>query len=226
MIKLKKKKITNLLNYQQFLKNNKFEFKKILYENPILYNNINLESHVIEFNNYSNIYLPFTLIKIHEISTIKQKYENTILFDYDLNYNILNQFNQVMFQYISKHNNNNNFNLIKGRILGGNWNNKKIFISILGIIFFMKPINLNNALNFKKKNYFKKFNKKGFYWKKINSTRLVNCYKLKYLNFKINYLNISKKNKKELSRLDYIQNILKKKNKLNNNFKQIKVFFP
>ena len=226
MIKLKKKKITNLLNYQQFLKNNKFEFKKVLHENPILYNNINLESHVIEFNNYSNIYLPFTLIKIHEISTIKQKYENTILFDYDLNYNILNQFNQVMFQYISKHNNNNNFNLIKGRILGGNWNNKKIFISILGIIFFMKPINLNNALNFKKKNYFKKFNKKGFYWKKINSTRLVNCYKLKYLNFKINYLNISKKNKKELSRLDYIQNILKKKNKLNNNFKQIKVFFP
>ena len=226
MLKLKKKKIINLLNYQQFLKNNKFKLKKVLSENPILYNNINLESHVIEFNNYSNIYLPFTLIKIHEISTIKQKYENTILFDYDLNYNILNQFNQVMFQYISKHNNNNNFNLIKGRILGGNWNNKKIFISILGIIFFMKPINLNNALNFKKKNYFKKFNKKGFYWKKINSTRLVNCYKLKYLNFKINYLNISKKNKKELSRLDYIQNILKKKNKINNNFKQIKVFFP
>ena len=224
MLKLKKKKIINLLNYQQFLKNNKFKLKKVLSENPILYNNINLESHVIEFNNYSNIYLPFTLIKIHEISTIKQKYENTILFDYDLNYNILNQFNRVMFQYISKH--NNNFNLIKGRILGGNWNNKKIFISILGIIFFMKPINLNNALNFKKKNYFKKFNKRGFYWKKINSTRLVNCYKFKYLNFKINYLNISKKDKKELSRLDYIQNILKKKNKLNNNFKQIKVFFP
>ena len=218
MIKLKKKKITNLLNYQQFLKNNKFELKNILYENHILYNNINLESYVIEFNNYSNIYLPFTLIKIHEISTIKQKYEDTILFNYDLNYNILNQFNKVMFQYIFKR--NDNFNLIKGRILGGNWNNKKIFISILGIIFFMKPINLNNALNFKKKNYFKKFNKKGFYWKRINSTRLVNCYKLKYLNFKINCLNSSsKKNKKELSRLDYIQKFLTKRNKLNNNFK-------
>ena len=224
MIKLKKKKNINLLTYQQFLKNNKFELKNILYENSILYNNINLESYVIEFNNYSNIYLPFTLIKIHEVSTIKQKYENTILFEYDLNYNILNQFNKIMFQYISKY--NKNFNLIKGRILGGNWNNKKIFISILGIIFFMKPTNLNNSLNLKKKNYFKKFNKKGFYWKKINSTRLVNCYKLKYLNFKINCLNISKKNKKELSRLDYIQNILKKKNKLNNSFKQIKVFFP
>ena len=123
-----------------------------------------------------------------------------------------------MFQYIFKR--NDNFNLIKGRILGGNWNNKKIFISILGIIFFMKPINLNNALNFKKKNYFKKFNKKGFYWKRINSTRLVNCYKLKYLNFKINCLNSSsKKNKKELSRLDYIQKFLTKRNKLNNNFK-------
>ena len=160
MIKLKKQKINNLLNYQQFLKNNRFELKNILCENHILYNNINLESYVIEFNNYSNIYLPFTLIKIHEISTIKQKHEDTILFNYDLNYNILNQFNKVMFQYISKH--RNNLNLIKGRILGGNWNNKKIFISILGIIFFMKPINLNNALNFKKKIILKNLIKKNF----------------------------------------------------------------
>nr|YP_010394765.1 Ymf99 [Phytophthora tubulina]DAZ89202.1 TPA_asm: Ymf99 [Phytophthora tubulina] len=209
MKKLKKQKINNLLNYQQFLKNNdlknrKFKLKNILFENPILYNNLNLESYVIEFNNYKNIYLPFTLIKIDEISTINIKYENVILFNYDLNYNILHQFNKIMFQYILEKKNNS----IKGRLLGGNWNNKKIFISILGFIFSMKPINLNNTLNYKKKFYFNKYNKKGFYKKKINSTRLINCYKLKYLNFKINIF----KKKKEFSRLIYIQTIIQNNN--------------
>nr|YP_010394804.1 Ymf99 [Phytophthora versiformis]DAZ89241.1 TPA_asm: Ymf99 [Phytophthora versiformis] len=220
MKKLKEQKIYNLLNYQQFLKNNylkkkKFKLKKILFENQILYNNLNLESYVIEFNNYENIYLPFTLIKIDEISTINIRYENIILFNYDLNYNILHQFNKIMFQHILEKKNNS----IKGRLLGGNWNNKKIFISILGFIFSMKPINLNNALNYKKKFYFNKYNKKGFYKKKINSTRLINCYKLKYLNFKINNLNILKKKKKEFSRLSYIQSIIQNQKIQNNNLK-------
>nr|YP_010507960.1 ymf99 [Phytophthora humicola]UXG56290.1 ymf99 [Phytophthora humicola] len=209
MQKLKKQKINNLLNYQQFLKNNslkkkKFKLKNILFENQILYNNLNLESYVIEFNNYENIYLPFTLIKIDEISTIKMKYENVFLFNYDLTYNILYQFNKIIFQNILKKRDNS----IKGRLLGGNWNNKKIFISILGFIFSMKPINLNNALKYKKKFYFNKNNKKDFYKKKkFNATRLINCYKLKYLNFQINNL---KNIKKEFSRLLYIQTIIKK----------------
>ena len=209
MKKLKNKQIVNLLNYQQLLKNNylkknQFKLKNILFENKILYNNLNLESYVIEFNNYENIYLPFTLIKIAEISTISLKYKNVLLFNYDLTYNILYQFNKIMFKNIINQKNNK----IKGRLLGGNWNNKKIFISILGFIFFMKPINLNNSLNYKKKNYFNKYNKKKFYKKKINSTRLINCYKLKYLNFLIiNNQNILKK--KELSRIAYIQIILK-----------------
>lgn len=223
MQKLKKQKINNLLNYQQFLKNNylkkkKFQLKKILFENQILYNNNNLESYVIEFNNYENIYLPFTLIKIDEISTIAMKYENVILFNYDLNYNILYQFNKIMFQTILKKKNN----LIKGCLLGENWNNKKIFISVLGFIFSIKPINLNNALNYKKKFYFNKYNKKGFYKKKINTTRLINCYKLKYLNFKIdniNNLNIFRKSKKEFSRLSYIQTIIQNQKIKNNNLK-------
>jgi len=214
MQKLKKQKINNLLNYQQFLKNNylkkkKFKLKNILFENNILYNNLNLESYVIEFNNYENIYLPFTLIKIDKISTISMKYENVILFNYDLTYNILYQFNKIMFQNVLEKKNNS----IKGRLLGSNWNNKKIFILILGFIFSMKPLNLNNALNYKKKFYFNKYNKKGFYKKKINSTRLINCYKLKYLNFKINNINNTnnlKKNKKELSRLSYIQTVIQK----------------
>ena len=168
MKKLKKQKITNLVNYQQFLKNNslkknQFKLKNILFENKILYNNINLESAVIEFNNYKNIYLPFTLIKIAEISTISLKYENVLLFNYDLTYNILFQFNKIMFKNIFKKKNN----IIKGRLLGGNWNNKKIFISILGFVFFMKPVNLNNSLKYKKKVYLKKQNKKVF--KKITS---------------------------------------------------------
>nr|WOX01716.1 hypothetical protein [Phytophthora palmivora] len=223
MKKLKKQKINNLLNYQQFLKNNylkknKFKLKNILFKNQILYNNLNLESYVIEFNNYENIYLPFTLIKIDEISTISMKYENVILFNYDLTYNILYQFNKIMFQHILKKNNN----AIKGRLLGGNWNNKKIFISILGFIFSMKPINLNNALNYKKKFYFNKYNKKGFYKKKINTTRLINCYKLKYLNFKINNinnLNLFRKSKKEFSRLSYIQTIIQNQKIQNNSLK-------
>nr|YP_010117966.1 ymf99 [Phytophthora heveae]QPN53938.1 ymf99 [Phytophthora heveae] len=224
MKKLKKQKINNLLNYQPFLKNNylkkkKFKLKNILFENQILYNNLNLESYVIEFNNYENIYLPFTLIKIDEISTIDMKYENVILFNYDLTYNILYQFNKIMFQNILGKKNN----AIKGRLLGGNWNNKKIFISILGFIFSMKPINLNNALNYKKKFYFNKYNKKGFYKKKINSTRLINCYKLKYLNFQvnnINNLNIFKKSKKEFSRLSYIQTIIQNQKIHNNSLKK------
>nr|YP_010508075.1 ymf99 [Phytophthora gonapodyides]UXG56405.1 ymf99 [Phytophthora gonapodyides] len=209
MQKLKKQKINNLLNYQQFLKNNylknkKFKLKNILFENQILYNNLNLESYVIEFNNYENIYLPFTLIKIDDISTIEMKYENVLLFNYDLTYNILHQFNKIMFQTIL----NKKEDSIQGRLLGGNWNNKKIFISILGFIFFMKPLNLNNALKYKKKFYFNKKSKKGFYKKnKINTTKLINCYKLKYLNFQINNL---KRGKKELSRVAYIQTAIRK----------------
>nr|YP_010507996.1 hypothetical protein OF359_mgp18 [Phytophthora ilicis]UXG56329.1 hypothetical protein [Phytophthora ilicis] len=220
MEKLKNKNKNNLLNYQQFLKNNylknkKFKLKNILFENQILYNNLNLESYVIEFNNYENIYLPFTLIKIEKVSTIAVKYENVILFNYDLTYNILYQFNKIMFQNILLKKNNS----IKGRLLGGNWNNKKIFISILGFIFSMKPVNLNNVLNYKKNIYFNKYNKNGFYKKKINSTRLINCYKLKYLNFKINNinnLNIFRKSKKKISRLAYIQIIIKNQ-KIRNN---------
>lgn len=214
MKRLKKKKITNLVNYQQFLKNNSlkenpFKLKNILFENKILYNNVNLETYVIEFNNYKNIYLPFTLIKIAEISTISLKYKNILLFNYDLTYNILFQFNKIMFQTVLKNKNNT----IKGRLLGGNWNNKKIFISILGFVFFMKPINLNKSFKAKKKFYIKKNKKKGFYKRKINSTRLINCYKLKYLNFTISNSTISNNNKnilkkKELSRTSYIQTII------------------
>ena len=107
MKKIKKQTITNLVNYQQFLKNNslkknQFKLKNILFENKILYNNVSLESYVIEFNNYENIYLPFTLTKIAEISTIKLKYENVLLFNYDLTYNILYQFNKIMFKNFFK----------------------------------------------------------------------------------------------------------------------------
>nr|YP_009729751.1 hypothetical protein [Plasmopara viticola]QHW07490.1 hypothetical protein [Plasmopara viticola] len=208
MIKLKQKKITNLINYQPFLKNNylknkKFKLKNILFENPILYKNTNLESNVVEFNSYENIYSPFTLIKMGEISTISQKYENTALFNYDLTYNILYQFNKIIFQYILKKN-----CFINGRLLRikQKKNKKKVLILILGFIFFMKSTNLNKAFSYQKKNYFNnRYNRKKFYKQNINLTRLVNSYKLRSLNFKVNNLNIIKK---EFSRLDYIQIIL------------------
>ena len=99
----------------------------MFFENQILYNNLNLEAYVIEFNNYENIYLPFTLIKIEEISTIALKYKTFLLFNYDLTYHILYQFNKIMFP-ISL---NQKKNIIKGRLLGGNWKNKKILIFFL-----------------------------------------------------------------------------------------------
>ena len=221
MKKLKIKKNIYLISYQQFLKNNyfhknKLKLKNIFFENKILYNNLNLESYVIEFNNSKNIYLPFTLIKIADISTIALKYKNILLFNYDLNYNIVYQFNKIMFQNILK----KKTNIIKGRLLGGNWNNKKIFISIFGFIFSMKPLNLNNYFNYKKKNYLNKSKKIKFYKKKINSTRLINCYKLKYLNFTIQNITTNKIKKKELSRIFYIQMIIQNQKIKNNYIKQ------
>lgn len=207
MQKIKKKKIINFVNYQQFLKKRSFKLQNIFFENKILYTNLNLESYVIEFNSYENIYLPFTLIKIEDVSTIALKYKTSLLFNYDLTYNILYQFNRIMFQNLLK----KTPNQIKGRLLGGNWRNKKILISILGFVFGMKPVNLNSCLNYKKKNYFNKFNKKKFYKRKINSTRLINCYKLKYLNFTIQTSDKHLFKKKELSRISYLQIILENK---------------
>src|SRR3972149_2493930 len=134
MQKLKKKQFNKLLNYQQFLKNNylktnKFNLKKILFENKILYKSS--DSNVLELNNYENIYLPFTLLNLKDTYTIKNQYENQFLFNYNLNYDIIYNFNKIIFKNSLKKNNNK----IKGRITGGN--NKKILILILGIIFSM-----------------------------------------------------------------------------------------
>lgn len=211
MNKLKTKQTKKLINYQQFLKNNYLKtnrpkFKNLVFENQILYTNLNLEAQVIELNLYENIYLPLTLTKVDDISTIALKYENILLFNYDLTYDILYQFNKIMFQNLCK----KNKTIIQGRLLGGNWNNKKIFISIFGFVFGMKPINLTNSLNFKNKFKFNQSTNKGFYKKKFNPTRLINCYKLKYLNFQIN--NLPNLKKKELSRLSYLQTLRQNKN--------------
>src|SRR3972149_1980587 len=90
MQKLKKKQFNKLLNYQQFLKNNylktnKFNLKKILFENKILYKSS--DSNVLELNNYENIYLPFTLLNLKDTYTIKNQYENQFLFNFYLNKN-------------------------------------------------------------------------------------------------------------------------------------------
>ena len=226
MQKLQLKKNTKLLQYYKFIKNNNLKknqhkLKYILFENHILYKNRNLESSVIEFNTYKNIYLPFTLINFSEISTIALKHNNVYLFTYDLTYNILNHFNKLMLQK----NLSQRGDIIKGRLLGSNWNNKKIFISVFGFIFCMKPFHLNKFLNFKKKPFFKKFNKKIFFKKKLNSTKVINCYKLKYLNFNINF-KYNKKN--ELSRVSYLKKLFEQqkiKKHLNNPEKNKKAFF-
>jgi hypothetical protein len=226
MQKLKKKKINNLLNYQHFLKNNdlkknKFKLKKILFENQILYKNI--DSNIIELNNYENIYLPSTVLNLNNIYTIQTQYENQLLFNYNLNYDILYHFNSIIFKNIIQKNNN----IIKGRIIGGT--NKKVLVSILGVVFSMKPINLNNLINNKKTFYINKknkFKKKKFFYipKKIQPKQLINSYKLRYLNFKIDIINdLNLKKKKILSRVSYLQELIK--NHKINKIKKKKIIF-
>jgi len=206
MNKLKKEKFNSLLNYQHFLKNNslkknKFKLKNILFENQILYKN--QDSNIIEFNNYENIHIPLTVLDLKNIHTIKTIYDDKVLFNYNLNYNILYNFNRILLNYIK-----NKRNTIKGRVLTSNKNNKKVFIAILGILFSMKSINLNNLINNKKNNYIKKYNKQKFKYKKffynfkkIRTKQIIRTYKLRYLNFKIEKI----KKKYIFSRTSYLE---------------------
>lgn len=163
MNKLKTQNFNNLLNYQHFLKNNsfkkkRFKLKNILFENQILYKNQDL--NIIELKNSENIQIPSTVLDFKKTYTIQNLYENQLLFNYSLNYNILYNFNKIMFNYIKKKKNN----VIKGRVVTGT--NKKTLIAILGMIFSMKSINLNNLINNKKKFYAKRKKKKTYkIWK-------------------------------------------------------------
>lgn len=207
MNKLKTQNFNNLLNYQHFLKNNslkkkRFKLKNILFENQILYKNQDL--NIIEFKNSENIQIPLTIVDFKNTYTIQTLYENQLLFNYNLNYNILYNFNKIMFNYIKKKNNN----IIKGRVIKGN--KRTILIAVLGIVFSMKSINLNNLINNKRKFYGKKNKNKnfkhGFFskFKKIKINRIINSYKLRYLNFKIEKI----KNKNVFSRIAYLEDII------------------
>ena len=177
MQKLKKKNNNKLLNYQSFLNNNNLKkdqinFKKFLFENKILLKNNDLNFNVVEINNNENILLPNN----NNIYTIKAQYKDQVLFNYNLNYNIIINFNRIIFKNIIKKN-----KIIKGRILGGN--NKKIFVYIFGFIFLINPKKLNIFCNSRKKN-FKNLKKKGYYTfiKVIKAKQVIKCYKLRYLN--------------------------------------------
>lgn len=209
MNKLKKQKINNLLDYQHFLKKGslkkkKLKLKNILFENQILYKNRDL--NIIELNNFENIYIPSTVVDLKKIYTIDTLYENDFLFNYKLNYNILYNFNKIMFNYIKKKNNN----IIKSKVVNGN--HKETLIILLGIVFSMKSINLNNLISNKKKFYINKFNKRKFKhknffhtFKKIRIKQIIKAYKLRYLNFKIE----KNKNKDIFSRVSYLEEITK-----------------
>lgn len=209
MNKLKKQKINNLLDYQHFLKKSslkkkKLKLKNILFENQILYKNRDL--NIIELNNFENIYIPSTVFDFKKIYTIDTLYENDFLFNYKLNYNILYNFNKIMFNYIKKKNNN----IVKSKVVNGN--HKKTLIILLGIVFSMKSINLNNLISNKKKFHINKFNKHKFKYKnffhtlkKIRIKQIIKTYKLRYLNFKIE----KNKNKDIFSRVSYLEEITK-----------------
>lgn len=209
MNKLKTQKFNNLLNYQHFLKNNslkkkRYKLKNILFENQILYKNQGLDLKIIELENSENISIPSTVLDFNNFSTIQNLYENKILFNYNLNYNILHNFNKILFNYKKKKD-----NIIKSRLATGD--HKKIIIAFLGKTFSMKPFNLNNRLNFKKiiqkRKKFKKkiFKHKNFKNKKKKVKKLVQSYILRYLNFKIK----THKKKYIFSRISYIDDIIK-----------------
>jgi hypothetical protein len=207
MNKLKTQNFNNLLNYQHFLKNNslkkkRFKLKNILFENQILYKNQDL--NIIELKNSENIEIPTTVLDFKTTSTIQTLYENKILFNYNLNYNILYNFNKIMFNYKKKNNNNK----IKGRVMKGN--TRKIIMAVLGFTFSMKPFNLNNLIRNKKKFYARKnknYKYKNFFYnfKKVKINQTIRSYKLRYLNFKIE----KNKNKSLFSRISYVEDIIK-----------------
>jgi hypothetical protein len=185
------------------LKKKRFKLKNILFENQILYKNQDL--NIIELKNSENIQIPLTVLDFKNTYTIQTLYENQLLFNYNLNFNILYNFNKIMFNYIKKKK-----NIIKGRVMKGN--NKKVLIAILGIVFSMKSINLNNLINNKKKFYTRKYKKNNFKhknffnnYKKIKVNQIIKSYKLRYLNFKIE----KNKEKNVFSRISYLEDIIK-----------------
>lgn len=107
MNKLKTQNFNNLLNYQHFLKNNslkkkRYKLKNIIFENQVLYKNQDLNLNIIELKNSENIQIPLTVLDFKNTYTIKSSHENQLLFNYNLNYNILYNFNKIMFNYIKK----------------------------------------------------------------------------------------------------------------------------
>lgn len=220
MIKLKTQKVTTLVHYQQFLKNNclkkkKLKLKDTLFENEILYKNKDLNAYAAEFNKYGTIYLPFTLKKRGEIASVNRVYENIILFNYELTNNVLLQFNKVMFSYIFQKKKDL---IIQGRLIRGVKKRQQVFIAILGRIFGMKTIYLNTALDYRQQTY----QKRNFRRSRIKPRRLINSYKLRYLNFKINRLTTFQNSCKELSRVDYVKLVLENKKILNQNLQKKK----
>ena len=206
MNKLKTQNFNNLLNYQHFLKNNslkkkRYKLKNIIFENQVLYKNQDLNLNIIELKNSENIQIPLTVLDFKNTYTIQSSHENQLLFNYNLNYNILYNFNKIMFNYIKK-----KINIIKGRIVTGS--HKKVIIAFLGMTFSMKTFNLNRSIN-NKKFYTKKLKKKKFLkykkFQNIKINKIIRSYKLRYLNFKI------LKNKKRyiFSRISYLDDIIR-----------------
>jgi hypothetical protein len=213
MNKLKTQNFNNLLNYQHFLKNNslkrkKYKLKNILFENQLVYKNHNLNLNIIELYNSENIQIPTTVLDFKDTYTIESFHKNQLLFNYNLNYNILHNYNNLMVNYKKKNNNNT----IQGRIVTGDY--KKAIIAVLGRTVIIKIFYLNRSINKKRKIYVNKFyarkykkkNKSKYEQKKILNeqvTKLFISYTLRYLNFKI------EKTKKKFifSRISYVDDL-------------------
>lgn len=209
MNKLKIKKITNLLDYKHFLRNNDLKengrrAKLFFYESIFLYNN--LDSKTISLNSFQNAIIPHTVMDYMNIYSIKNSYKEEKLFDYNLNYNWLYIFNQIFLQIKQRN------SQVKSRIVHSTNRNKEVLLSFLGICFAMKSIDLNNLIDKinKRRSSHKKglkknqFNKFFYKQKKKRIKQLIRSYTLRKLNFVIN-------EKRNFSRILYIEKIVEQK---------------
>ena len=207
MQKLKKKKKYIITNPEFFIKKNNLKEKKlklntILFKNNILLKNKNI--NVIEFNN-KNMFINNNN-NLNLIYTIKRKYENQLLLNFNLDRNIILYFNKLIFKNIIK-----KYNIIKGRVINISKKYKYFYIYIFGYIFSIKPKDLYSK---KKWNFnLRKNNKKKIIKKKIIK-KINKSYRLRYINFFINIKYNFNYKKINISRTIYLKKLDSQKKNL------------
>jgi hypothetical protein len=218
MQKLKKQKINQLINYQTYFKKIKINPQKIIYENKFLlsFNDLNIVENNIDHN---ALIFNNSLINItnNTISTIEQKYNDSFLFNYKLTFLILTKFhNNIIKKKVKKNIIFKGLVIIKTKKLFkkifilkqqivSQKNNKnyihKCFYLLFGYLFKKKVLIKRNIIT-----KTKRFKNSVFHQKKMKLKILFeNQLKAKKMIIQV------KKNIYNISRLNYLFYIIKKK---------------